>query len=210
MSFGGCQDADNPSPAEWGEERFDEMRAPWWQFQEKMTSLLGQGQDIASEQTSQQVIVRGHLGARQHLDGNVSFGQHLLQLNGPPANPFTLHVAKSPELMGGGKDGVGTVSFRDASHFDGFIPRAGPVVESGEQMAVNVDQWVGACHSVTWKRIRGATTPVKLGGGVYRLGRTGQPQLTLWGPTGIFMTSLASNVPHLGGRHAESSSQREQ
>lgn len=55
--------------------------------------------------------------------------------------------------MGGGENGVGTLSSGDASHLDGLIPRACAVVQSGEEMAVNVDQRVGACHAVTWEQI---------------------------------------------------------
>lgn len=86
MTFGRGQNTDNTSPAEWVDESLDEVRPPLGKFQQEVAPLFGECENISPEQTSQQVVVGGRFGSRQHLYGNISFGKHLLQLDRPPAN----------------------------------------------------------------------------------------------------------------------------
>jgi hypothetical protein len=53
MTFGRGQNTDDSSPAEWVDERLDEVRPPWGKFQQEVSPLFGECENISPEQTSQ-------------------------------------------------------------------------------------------------------------------------------------------------------------
>ena len=95
--------------------------------------------------------VERDLPAGAHLDGNAG----LVEMRAQPGNPLG-HLrgggGVAPQHVGGGHDGAGARVPRQPRHVQRCRGRGGPVVDTGEEMAVKVDHGVTAYPPVNSRR----------------------------------------------------------
>ncbi len=110
------------------------------EFQQHVAAPVGQGEHLAPANLRNQVRRDADIGPRTHFQLQAPLGQPVGQLDGPLANRLRPVACVYPQLVRGGHDRVDSVGQGDFGHGQGLGPGGCPVVQAGQDVAVDIHQ----------------------------------------------------------------------
>jgi hypothetical protein len=109
-------------------------------------SMIAQRQHIAASQSFDHLVFNTDIGTRQYAQRNSAAIQLLLQSDRALADDIAGVVSVVSQLMRCHNDGRNAIVDGHFRHRQGFIPRLRTVVDFWDEVTMNVDEFVRACH----------------------------------------------------------------
>ena len=116
------------------------------QFQQDVSHMISQAENVASAERGRQIGFDADIRAGQHFDGHGVLPQVLLQTDRGITNVISPIVSKRTQLMWRDNDRFDAFIAGDPSHFQRLSQRLCAVIDTWEQVAVNVNKGLARLH----------------------------------------------------------------
>jgi len=146
IAFRVRQDANQPGSRQLGQQSIQGNVDIVGQLEQHVAAAIAQRKDFAGSDSLRQIRFDSHVGARKHPQRHPPPVQEPLKLGGRRANDFARVLGVAAQLVGRRNDRFDPVGHRHLGHGECLVPTGRTVVETGQEMAMDVDKWFGTVH----------------------------------------------------------------
>lgn len=140
------EDSNQPGLGKLGQQPFDRQVHFVGQFEQHVPATVGKRDDLAAANFIHQARFDPHVRARQNAQRYFAPFEFALEARGRRADCLARVARVVPQLMRRGNDCIDAVLDGHSGHCQGFVQIGRAVVQTGQQVAVNVGEWLGRNH----------------------------------------------------------------
>jgi hypothetical protein len=119
------------------------------QFKKEVSAAVRQRENLSAANFSHQVRLNPNVGARKHSQRQPPLVQSLLELKGGLTDRLSRGLQVTPQLVRSGDDGSDSIVHGHLGHRQRLLQCGRSVVQTGQQVAMDINEWFGFFHDPT-------------------------------------------------------------
>ncbi len=147
VSLGMGKDHRHADPAQFGQHSVERKEDPLGHFHQHVPSAIGQGHQPAVADPRRQVVLQADFGPRPDTKRDAFVAEKLLVTRGALANRVGVRLGEHAELVRCGHGRAHSLGHGGTRRLQRTVPIDRPVIQAGQQMAMQVEELLVQLHS---------------------------------------------------------------